>query len=204
MAEPLTVHIIDDDAEVRDSTQLVLETAGYRCAAYPSAMQFLEDPRSRQPGCAVVDIRMPGMDGLALQTEMQARGFHVPIVFMTGFADVPLAVAAMKSGAVDFVEKPCPPATLREAINRALAQVRQDRDRADEADEARRRLARLTPREADVLACLVAGDLNKVAAHKLGISPRTVELHRARIMEKAQVRSLADLVRMAITAGTDA
>ncbi len=201
MDRTLVVHIVDDDPGVRDSVGVMLEAVGYACEQYPSASAFLGAVGMTRPGCALVDIRMPGMDGLALQKEMLARGLHLPIIFMTGFADVPLAVTAMKNGAIDFVEKPCPLEALRQAIDRAFALVRKDRSAPSETLEAQSRFSCLTPREQEVLDCLVAGDLNKTAAHKLGISPRTVELHRAHIMEKVQVKSLADLVRLAIAAG---
>jgi two-component system, LuxR family, response regulator FixJ len=198
------VHIVDDDEAVRDSTATLLVGAGYHCLAYPSATEFLASPAKTAPGCVLSDIRMPGMDGLALQAAMAAQGLNTPIVFMTGFADVPVAVRAMKNGAIDFVQKPCDPAALRAAIERAFALGRRERAAPLETAEAERRLAKLTAREGDVLRCLVAGDPNKVTAHKLGISARTVEVHRARVMEKLQVRSLAELVRLALAGGIGA
>lgn len=197
----LAVHIIDDDPAVREATGLMLRSAGYDCTEFASAQDFLGSPKLTQSGCAIVDIRMPGLDGIGLQRELVARGVTLPIIFMTGYADVPLAVSAMKNGAVDFVEKPCPPDLLKEAVERAFTLVLQERSAAEDAVEARTRLSRLTPRERDVLDGLVAGDMNKIVAYKLGISPRTVELHRARIMDKMHVKSLAELVKLAVAAG---
>lgn len=203
MRSQFTVHIVDDDEALRESIAAMLAAGGYRAEGHASPGGFLASVDKLAPGCALVDIRMPELDGLALQQALKARGIAMPVIFMTGFGDVALAVAAMKNGALDFVEKPCPPAMLKAAIDRAFAVLDEGRSHQREAEEAHHRLARLTPRERDVLDCLVAGDLNKVAAHKLGISPRTVELHRARIMEKTGLRSLADLVRLRIAAGGD-
>jgi two-component system, LuxR family, response regulator FixJ len=197
MPDRILVQIVDDDEAVRESTKLVLEVSGFVCTAYSSAREFL-DAGKLTSGCALVDVRMPGMDGLALLSELSARKSSLPVIIMTGFADVPLAVKAMKAGAVDFVEKPTPPDVLVDAVRRAC-----DRARSADAErrEAEARFQRLTQRETEVLKLLVAGDPNKIVAHKLGISPRTVEIHRGRLMEKAQAKNLADLVRMALAAG---
>jgi two-component system response regulator FixJ len=200
MADRTLVHIIDDDDAVRDSLKAVLEGAGFGCVGYASARGFLSVAQSAA-GCALVDVRMPEMDGIALLKELTARGVNIPVVIMTGFADVPLAVKAMREGAVDFVEKPAPRDVLLEAVKRALDRAEPSEDASAEKREAAARLARLTQRELEVLECLVAGDANKVTAHKLGISPRTVEIHRGRLMEKTQAKSLAELVRIALAAG---
>lgn len=192
------ISIVDDDADVRDSLAAMLGASGYRCATFASGEEFLAGAPGA--GCAIVDVRMPTMDGLAVQAEMRRRGFATPVIFLTGFADVPLAVQAMKAGAVDFVEKPCEPATLRAAIERALALGAAPAAGAPDP-AAVSRIERLTPRERDVLEWLVAGASNKIVAWRLGISPRTVEIHRARVMEKAEVRSLSELVRLALAAG---
>jgi two-component system response regulator FixJ len=191
-----TVHVVDDDAEMRASLKLMLEASGFACEVYESGEQFLRArPRG---GCALVDVRMPAMDGLTVVRQMAASGIAVPVIIMTGFADVPLAVNAMKAGAVDFIEKPCPPDQLVEAVHKAL--VRSETSASGKKAEAELRFSRLTEREREVLELLVVGDANKVIAHKLGISPRTVEIHRSRLMEKANVRNLAEMVRLAIAA----
>ena len=197
MRDRALVHIVDDDDAIRESTKAVLEAAGFACATYRSALEFL-DTGDLKTGCAVVDVRMPEMDGLALLNELSARKSDLPVIVMTGFADVSLAVRAMKAGAVDFVEKPTPPDALVEAVRRAFTKAQLG---DSERREAQARFERLTQREAEVLELLVAGDPNKIVAHKLGISPRTVEIHRGRLMEKTQAKSLADLVRMALAAG---
>lgn len=205
MKEPIvqikpTVHIVDDDEAVRDSVRALLEGVGFACATYESARGFL-DTDDLAPGCALIDVRMPEMDGLTLLRELSARRREIAVVIMTGFGDVPLAVKAMKEGAVDFVEKPMPRDVLIGAVQRALGKAKQAQSTADEKREAAARFGRLTGRERDVLELLVAGDANKIIAHKLGISPRTVEIHRGRLMEKTLARSIAELVRMALAAG---
>jgi two-component system response regulator FixJ len=197
-----TVFVIDDDADVRDSLQVLLTSAGFRCLSFVSAQDFLARGHRALPrsGCVIVDVRLPDMDGLTLQREMVRAGIKLPVVFLTGFAAVPLAVQAMKAGAVDFVEKPCPPEQLLAAVRRALSRAETEFDRRERAMLARERIERLTRRERDVLAFLVAGASNKSIAASLSISPRTVEIHRARVMEKTEVRSLSELVRLAMAA----
>mgnify|MGYP001440524350 CR=1 FL=1 len=194
-----TVHIVDDDEAIRDSVRALLEGAGFKCACYASAAAFLA-AADRAAGCALVDVRMPDMDGLSLLREISARYAGIGVVVMTGFADVPLAVKAMREGAVDFVEKPVGRETLIDAVQRAVAKARSAVS-DDGKREALTRFQRLTEREREVLVLLIGGDANKVVAHKLGISPRTVEIHRGRLMEKTQAKNLADLVRMALAAG---
>lgn len=194
-----TVHIVDDDEAIRDSLRALLEGAGFKCACYASAAAFLA-AADRAAGCALVDVRMPDMDGLSLLREISARYAGIGVVVMTGFADVPLAVRAMREGATDFVEKPVGRETLIDAVKRAFAKARSAVS-DDGKREALARFQRLTEREREVLGLLVGGDANKVVAHKLGISPRTVEIHRGRLMEKTQAKNLADLVRMALAAG---
>jgi two-component system, LuxR family, response regulator FixJ len=193
------VHVVDDDDAVRDSMKAIIEAAGFDCETHDSATAFLAVKTAVD--CALVDIRMPGMDGLALLEKLSARGTGAPVIIMTGFADVPLAVRAMRAGAVDFVEKPCPPDQIIASVRRALTRpaVKPVGDSA--RSEATARFEKLTQRERDVLNLVVAGDANKVIAHKLGISPRTVEIHRGRLMEKTQAQSLAELVRLAMLAG---
>ncbi|HTP77294.1 MAG TPA: response regulator FixJ [Rhizomicrobium sp.] len=199
MTDKAIVIVVDDDSAVRDSMRSLLESAGYTVRDYPSAAAFLKDPVP--PGsCLVTDIRMPEMDGLELQEEIKKRGLDIPVVIMTGHGDVPLAVRAMKAGALDFVEKPFDDQAMLASVERALLIGHQERARLAEAKAAQELIARLTPRERNVLEKLVAGRSNKVAAYELGISPRTIEIHRANIMDKMRARSLSDVVRIALAA----
>lgn len=192
---PGTVVVVDDDDAVRDSLQILLESAGFTVEAFASPVEFLASPAPAEAGCLLVDVRMPEMDGIQVQETLNAGNSQLPVIVMTGHADVPLAVRAMKAGAVDFVEKPFDDEAIIETVRRAL----QLRPAAN--PEVAQRIAQLTPREREVLEGLVAGHANKVIAYELDISPRTVEIHRARVMEKMQARSLSQLVRMALEAG---
>jgi len=193
-----TVYIVDDDEAVRDSLRWLLEANTYRVKAYPSAEAFLADYRDDQPGVLIVDVRMPGMSGLQLQEELIARKSPMPVVFITGHGDVPMAVNTMKKGAVDFLEKPFNETDLREIVSRMfdMANVNLHKLQAQREHEAM--LARLTAREQQVLERIVAGRLNKQIADDLGISIKTVEAHRANIMEKLQVTTVADLMKVAL------
>lgn len=193
------IFVIDDDPAVRASLRALLESAGLAVKDYASATAFLAE---RQPlrGCVLSDVRMPEMDGLELQEEIARRHIGIPVVIMTGHADVSLAVRAMKAGALDFIQKPFDDEALLASIHRAMELGRQKHDQLAEARAAQELLALLTPRERHVLDQLVAGRSNKVAAYELGISPRTIEIHRARIMDKMHARSLSDLVRTALAA----
>lgn len=208
-APPPLVHVVDDDDAMRRSLALLLRSAGYAAEAHASAealLAALDRPGAaeRGPACAVVDVLMPGgMDGIALQAELARRGAALPVVVVTGHADVPLAVRAMRAGAVDFVEKPYPKQRILSAVAEALDATAASRDRAPATAAAVARVAALTPRERTVLRGLVSGQPNKVIAHELGISPRTVEAHRAAVMEKLGARSLAEAVRLATAAGLD-
>jgi two-component system, LuxR family, response regulator FixJ len=196
------VHLIDDDEAVLDSLAALLETHGFTVEAYPSAQAFLTACPTSAAGCLLTDIRMPEMDGLALQERVVSTYPRLSVIVMTGHADVPLAVRAMKAGAIDFIEKPFPAAAIVEAIERALTESARQRDPTPEpSGEIRERLGSLTPREREVLDGLVAGLPNKTIAYDLGISPRTVEIHRARVMEKMRAKSLSELVRLAIALG---
>ena len=195
-----TVFVVDDDAAIRDSMRLLLEAADFRVRTYASAKQFLADG-DFEGGCLITDVRMPDMSGLELQDEMLQRGILLPVIVITGHGDVSLAVRAMKAGAIDFIEKPFDDEQMLACIRRGLKIGLQHRSRAGEAQAARDILAQLTPRERSVLDCLVKGRSNKVAAYELGISPRTIEIHRAHIMDKMKARSLSDLVRTALAAG---
>ena len=190
------VFIVDDDEAVRDSLALLLESAGHAVQAFESAPNALEACRGRLPACIVTDIRMPEMDGLEFQEKLAASGIRAPVIVMTGHADVPLAVRAMKAGAVDFIEKPFGDDAILARIEGALKRKPQISDPA-----LLQQLDSLTPREREVLELLVIGHPNKVIAHRLNISPRTVEIHRAHVMEKMKARSLPELVRMAMQAG---
>jgi two-component system response regulator FixJ len=190
------VFIVDDDEAVRDSLQLLLEAAGHTVQAFEAAADALASCRSRLPACIVTDVRMPEMDGLEFQEKLAAGGIQVPVIVMTGHADVPLAVRAMKAGAVDFIEKPFGDEAILASIEGALKRKAQATDPA-----LVERLESLTPREREVLELLVIGHPNKVIAHRLDISPRTVEIHRAHVMEKMKAKSLPELVRSAMQAG---
>ena len=200
MSDNVVVHIVDDDEALSDSTKMLLEAAGFACATYSSARAFLDAAHTAR-GCALVDVRMPEMDGIALLRALRTRRADLPVIIITGVADVPLAVQAMKEGAVDFIEKPTPRDALTGAVRRALDAVRPTEIGGAERQEALGRLNQLTQREREVLELLVSGNANKAVAHKLGISPRTVEIHRSRLMEKTGAGSLAGLVRLALAGG---
>ena len=197
MARP-TVFVVDDDEAVLDSMKALLETTGFSVETYSSGLAFLESDAPRRDGCLLLDLHMPGLDGFEVQQQLKDDGFDLPIVVITAEGDVRMAVRAMQLGAHDFVEKPVSQDTILRSISRALLHHKEGspRIRHDEAI-----FARLTSREREVMEQLVAGLSNKSIAIELGISPRTVEIHRARIMEKLQARNLAQLVRLAMTAG---
>lgn len=198
MANEPVIHVIDDDEAVRDSLDFMLDAAGYRVSSWESAVRFLAVLANLEHGCVVTDVRMPDMTGLELVQKLKATGYPDPVIVITGHADVPLAVEAMKAGVVDFIEKPFENQRLLGAIRTALLHAP-----AGDNEERRmiiERLASLSQRERQVLDGLVAGHANKVIAYDLGISPRTVEVYRANVMTKMQVRSLSELVRAAIAA----
>ena len=209
----MTVFVLDDDEAVRDSVVILLECEGFRVESFESPLAFLESDAPSRPGCLLVDVRMPQMSGLDVQERLVQEGRGLPVIVMTGHADVPLAVRAMKAGAVDFVEKPFDEQALIGSVKAALARAvpptappaAQAPTSAPAAPavspEVLERLSNLTPRERDVLQWLVEGKSNKVIAFELSISPRTVEIHRARVMEKMRADSLPSLVRMALAAG---
>ena len=199
MADEL-VHVIDDDPAVRDSLAFLLETANLSPRTYDSAVAFLEALPEVTSGCVVTDVRMPEMTGIELVRRLKGQGFRLPIVMITGHADVPLAVEAMKAGVADFIEKPFDDDVLLAAIGAALRDGEKDRQGAAEAAEITARMDTLSGREREVLGGLVAGHANKVIAFDLGISPRTVEIYRANVMTKMKAASLSELVRMAMRA----
>jgi two-component system, LuxR family, response regulator FixJ len=198
MAADGVVHVIDDDADVRQSLAFLLSTAGLAVRVHDSAVAFLKVLPEIKDGCVVTDVRMPGIDGLELQRRLGEHEKRLPVIVMTGHGDVPLAVEAMKAGAVDFIEKPFDDEVMLSAIRAALARNADDRERNARAAAIQERIARLSDRERDVLDRLVAGKANKVIAYELGISPRTVEVYRANVMTKMQADSLSELVRMAL------
>ena len=189
------IYVVDDDEAVRDSLTMLLRAVGLPGKAFSSAAAFLESYDPEQHGCLVADIRMPGMSGLELQDELNRRGAPIPLVFITGHGDVPMAVDAMKSGALDFIEKPFRDQDLLDRVHQALAWDKERRSENLKTLAIRERLVTLTPRETQVMERVVQGQANKVIAMDLGVSQRTVEIHRARVMEKMGVRSVAKLVR---------
>lgn len=193
-----TVFIVDDDEAVRDSLRWLLEANGYRVRAYASGENFLDEYDASQIGVLIADVRMPGMSGLELQEQLIARNAPLPIVFITGHGDVPMAVSTMKKGAVDFLEKPFNESDLREIVARMLEQAVQRISKFQAQKDHKAMLARLTAREQQVLERIVAGRLNKQIADDLGISIKTVEAHRANIMEKLEVTTVADLMKVAL------
>ncbi len=193
-----TVYIVDDDEAVRDSLRWLLEANSYRVRAYASAESFLAEYDEQQPGILIVDVRMPGMSGLELQEQLIARKSTMPVVFITGHGDIPMAISTMKKGAVDFLEKPFDETALREIVGRMFEQANQRLTQAKAVRQHEAMLARLTSREQQVLERIVAGRLNKQIADDLGISIKTVEAHRANIMEKLQVTTVADLMKVAL------
>lgn len=200
MTRDAVVHLIDDDEGVRQSVAFLLATSGFAVRVYESATAFLSALPDVQHGVIVTDVRMPGMDGLTLQRELKARGTTLPVIVITGHADVPLAVEAMKGGAIDFIEKPFQDETLLTAIRTGIDRHSSDLQRGDEVVAIRSRLDSLSSREREVLDGLVAGLPNKTIAYDLKISARTVEVHRANVMARMAANSLADLVRMVFVA----
>ncbi len=200
MASDRLVHIVDDDDSVRRSAAFMLKHAGYRVESYVSGVEFLKQAKDAERGCVLLDVRMPEMDGLEVQREMAARGIDMPVVILTGHGDVSVAVKAMRAGAVNFIEKPYEKEALLLAIEEAYQRLDRKHDKEMKASEAQVRLASLTGRERDVLNGLVAGFPNKTIAYDLGISPRTVEIYRANMMEKLRARSLSEALRIAFIA----
>ena len=200
MATP-SVFVIDDQQAVREALGEMLRVFGYRVEIYPSADAFLAANADLGPGCVVADVRMPGMDGIELVRELARRGASLPVVLISGHADVPMAVAAIKAGAEDFIEKPVDDQSLLAAINRCLARVFDQLTREQSLEELRNRLERLTRREAEVMDLVVEGFTSQAIALRLGISQRTVESYRVQVMDKMQAESVAVLVRQAIRLG---
>lgn len=193
-----TVFIVDDDEAVRDSLSWLMKSAGLQAETFASADDFLNGYEGGKPGCLILDIRMPGMNGLELQSRLSDRGVRLPIIIISGHADVPMAVRALKAGAFDFIEKPFNDELLLDLVQRAIERDSRQRESMAEVDEWRARIESLTPREREVLDHVVAGASNKKISLELGVSLKTVEAHRARVMEKLRADSLSHLVRMAV------
>ncbi|AMG74160.1 response regulator transcription factor [Sphingopyxis granuli] len=198
------VYIVDDEGAIRRSASFMLKTSGYAVQTWPTGVAFLKEVRHMPAGCVLLDVRMPEMDGLEVQQALIERGVTMPVIILTGHADVSIAVRAMKAGAVDFLEKPFEKAVLIGAIENAFARIAATDGAAARAAEADVVLGVLTPREREVLEGLAQGLPNKTIAYDLGISPRTVEVHRANLMAKLEVRSLSDALRLAFAAGMGA
>lgn len=203
MTEKRTIHLVDDEDSIRRSAGFMLRTSGYEVRTYASGVEFLKEARGVEPGCILLDVRMPQMDGLEVQAELNARGVAMPVIVLTGHGDINTAVAAMKQGAVDFIEKPFEKAVLLQAIEAAFQRLTHSAEIVSSEHDAQVRIAGLTARERDVLRGLVRGHPNKTIAYDLGISPRTVEVHRANVMSKLGVRSLSEALRIAFAAGLE-
>jgi two-component system response regulator FixJ len=203
MSDGRLVHIVDDEDAIRRSASFMLRTAGFDTRTYQSGVEFLKEVKHVDPGCVLLDVRMPGMDGLEVQRELNDRGVALPVIVLTGHGDISIAVQAMKAGAVDFLEKPFEKAQLMVALEAGFAKLERREDAATTTHDAEVRIAALTAREREVLQGLARGFPNKTIAYDLGISPRTVEVHRANLMTKLEVRSLSEALRIAFAAGLE-
>jgi two-component system response regulator FixJ len=203
MSDGRLVHIVDDEDAIRRSASFMLRTAGFDTRTYQSGIEFLKEVKHVDPGCVLLDVRMPGMDGLEVQRELNDRGVALPVIVLTGHGDISIAVQAMKAGAVDFLEKPFEKAQLMVALEAGFAKLERREDAATTTHDAEVRIAALTAREREVLQGLAHGFPNKTIAYDLGISPRTVEVHRANLMTKLEVRSLSEALRIAFAAGLE-
>ncbi|MCC5858375.1 MAG: response regulator transcription factor [Ectothiorhodospiraceae bacterium] len=194
-----TVYLVDDDPDVRDAVSFLLTTERYRVKAFDSPEALLDFITEQHIGCLLLDVRLPGMDGLELQRELQRRNIRLPVLFISGHGDIPLAVRAINAGALDFIEKPFADELLLEKVDNALELSRNQRHEHAERIDVERRLNRLTPREVEVMEGILLGKLNKVIAYELDVSVRTVEVHRAHLLEKLDARNSSDLVRMVLS-----
>jgi two-component system, LuxR family, response regulator FixJ len=201
MTDSFVVHIVDDDEAVRQSLAFMLSTAGIPVRVYESATSFLAGLPMLQAGCLITDVRMPDMTGLELLQQLRGKGIKLPVIVITGHGDIPLAVEAMKCGALDFIEKPFAEESILRAVRAAQDRSKRVGPRSEEEAQVASRLASLSERERQVLEGLVSGHANKIIAHELGISPRTVEVYRANLMTKMQAKSLSELIRMTLAVG---
>lgn len=199
-SKPL-VHLVDDEDSIRRSAGFMLRTSGYRVETYESGVDLLKRGKALDPGCILLDVRMPGMDGLEVQQALRDQGTALPVIVMTGHGDIAVAVRAMKAGAVEFLEKPFEKEALLAALREGFARLKQAERGSERERDAKVLIASLTSRERDVLSGLAQGLPNKSIAYDLGISPRTVEIHRANVMDKLAVRSLSEALRIAFAAG---
>ncbi|MEM9407725.1 MAG: response regulator [Acidobacteriota bacterium] len=193
-----TLYLVDDDDAFRDSLAVLCDSVGFEVEEFRSAREFLDGSLDEMNGCVLLDVRMPGMSGVELFSELKSRNFGLPVIFLTGHGDVPMAVSAMKDGAFDFMTKPFSHQELLDRVNAALRSFEEDEEARHGLDDLKERLEQLTPREHEVMGLVVDGLANKVIANRLEISQRTVEIHRARVMEKMQAGSLAELVKMSL------
>ena len=200
MSDTRLIHLVDDDDAIRRSAGFMLKTSGFQVQTYESGVELLKSANKLEAGCILLDIRMPGMDGLEVQQALKDKGVALPVIIMTGHGDVSLAVQAMKAGAIDFIEKPFEKAVLMSAVDQAFDRLKRAETHRERADDAAVRLQSLTPREREVLDGLAKGLPNKTIAYDLGISARTVEIHRANLMTKLEVRSLSEALRIAFAA----
>lgn len=196
-----TIYVVDDDDGVRESLSALLGSLGLNTQTYSSGVEFLDTLEPAWQGCLILDVRMPGLSGPQVQEVLAERKHNLPVIIVTGHGDLPMAVKAMKAGAIDFIEKPFEEMLLLESINRALAISEQSHSAEMATTDLNTRIEHLTPREREVLVQVAMGHPNKVIAHELDISPRTVEIHRARVIEKMNARNLSQLVRFTIRAG---
>ncbi|WP_116808926.1 response regulator transcription factor [Steroidobacter cummioxidans] len=194
-----TIYIVDDDDGMRRALSVLMSTVGYNAVTFERPNEFLQKLDPNQPGCLVLDVRMPEMSGLEVQQQLNRSGSMLPVILITGHGDIPMAVQAMKDGAFDFLQKPFRDQDLLDRINGALKQDAENRETVERHADLKRRSESLTPREREVMALVVDGRANKVIAIDLGLSERTVEIHRANVMEKMQARSVAHLVKMHLT-----
>ena len=201
--EPSIVHVVDDDEDVRKGTARLITAAGFQARTYATASDFLEAVEPGSPGCLILDLRLPDHSGLDLQAVLTERGVPIPIVFVSGHGAIPDSVRAIRGGAVDFLTKPVDAKVLLAAVERALAQDEETRARRDRNEELRKRYERLTVREREVFLHLIRGQLNKQVAADLQITERTIKLHRANLLQKLEVGSMAELVRLAVDLGID-
>ena len=195
------VFVVDDDKAVRKSLERLIKSVGLIVQPFSSAREFLESDTSDGPSCLVLDVRMPGLSGIDLQKELDTMGYTIPIIFITGYGDIPMSVRTMKRGAIDFLTKPFNDQDLLDAIHRAIEKDKQTRREQDEIGTIQQRVDSLTPREREVFSLVVTGMLNKQIAYDLGMSEKTVKVHRSRVMDKMQIDSLAELVRLAYKVG---